>query len=222
MGIFDAFLTWYHRLCEEPGQFDIGTRFLVGASGAITSTSRQSQHITAVTRLKAGFYAVYLMAKFYVDPSSRSPLLPGPVPRVIGDVTTTDGTVGHIQSDETGGFNTRAITHGTDSLVVATKTFTFSLGAFTFKDVGAKLTVAGTTSGLNDGIYTIVTVTSSTVVVVLEVPGGSDETFGAGVTQAISGYYITISFGRSDTGAAADVLSGNEVDFAISLKTNAP
>jgi hypothetical protein len=145
------------------------------------------------------------------------------VPTVIGAFLATDGQNGHIVSDATGLQSTRSIAHNaSDGVVVATKTFTFVNGAFTFNDVGGLLTVAGTTSGLNDGIYHIVSVTSATVVVVLEAPGGSDETFGSGVTQGISGAYIGIEFTRTDTGVAAEVTSGNEVSFGFALKTEAP
>lgn len=80
----------------------------------------------------------------------------------------------------------RVITHNaSDAVVASTKTFTFVNGAFTTADVGRKIILQKTAnSGANDGLYTIASRTSSTVVVVTETVA-ANETFGASVLQSV-------------------------------------
>jgi len=72
----------------------------------------------------------------------------------------------------------RAITtdDGVDNVVQATKTWTFTNGAFTPADIGRLLYITGTVGGLNDGVFTVGNVLSSTTITTIEVPG-ADETF---------------------------------------------
>jgi hypothetical protein len=67
----------------------------------------------------------------------------------------------------------------TDTITVATKTIELTIaGAFTgltSADVGRTIRYASTTGGLNDGDYTIESVTNSTTAVVEEAFGGADE-----------------------------------------------
>lgn len=109
---------------EEPGSFDIFLRFLVGATGAITSYSRQSQHITGVARSSAGVYKATLDSFYSSDPvltggTVLSPLMDYGI-GVIGAVTTTDGTVPHMVVDN--------MLNG-DASGVPYVTFSFTAGA---------------------------------------------------------------------------------------------
>lgn len=89
-----------------------------------------------------------------------------------------------------------------DAVVSGTKTFTIALGAFTALDVGRRIKLAGTSGGTNDGVYTIASVTSGTVIVVTEaVPG--DETFGVAVTYEILGSARSSSADAADAVVAA-------------------
>jgi hypothetical protein len=96
-------MTNYPAESEEPGSLDMFLRFAVGATGAIASTSRQSPHIVSVTRTGAGVYkcvldSFYDQNAFFFNASVPSPLMDHSV-NVIGAVTTTDGTVGHLSVD---------------------------------------------------------------------------------------------------------------------------
>src|SRR5262245_21887587 len=64
-----------------------------------------------------------------------------------------------------------------DSVDVSEETWNFENGGFTEADVGGSFTITGTTGGLNDGTYTIASVTDEDTVVTEEAPGGSDPTF---------------------------------------------
>ena len=64
----------------------------------------------------------------------------------------------------------------TDSVVAATKTWTFANGAFDSGDVGATFVVTGSSGGTNDGTFTVASVTNATTIVSVEAPGGN-ETF---------------------------------------------
>lgn len=81
----------------------------------------------------------------------------------------------------------RSIVHNAaDKVVVATKTWDFINGGFSAADVGGTFTVSGTaSSGANDGTYTIASVTDADTIVSVEAPGGSNETFGSGVTVSL-------------------------------------
>ncbi len=93
----------YPAESEEPGSFDMFLRFAVGSSGAIASTSRQSQHIVSVTRTGTATYKIvfdsfYDSSSFFFNATPASPLLDHSV-KVVGSYTTTDGTVGHVIVD---------------------------------------------------------------------------------------------------------------------------
>jgi hypothetical protein len=96
-------LSSYPKEVEEPGSFDIFVRFTVGATGAIGAYTRKSQHLVSNTRTGTGVYKLVLDS-FY---SSTPPLTGGTVcsplmdhsVNVIGSVTTTDGTIGHVSVD---------------------------------------------------------------------------------------------------------------------------
>jgi hypothetical protein len=93
----------------------------------------------------------------------------------------------------------RTITHNAaDAVVVATKTWSFVNGAFTAADVGRRLVVAGTTAGSNNGTFVIASVTNATTIVTATAPGGSNETFGVGVTQALHHPSLAITHNASD------------------------
>lgn len=194
-------------------------RMLIGSTGAITSYSHKGQgHIQFVYRVGAGIYVVYLDGVYYVNPSGAKPFVGG-IPQVLGAYTTTDGTEGNVIADTTDGKNQRSIAHhASDAVVGSTRTWTIGNGAFTAADVGATISVSGSAS--NDGQWTIQSVTSATVVVTTESP--TDETFGASQGFSILGTYLTIEFGQSGDGTAADVKSGNEVLFPFTLATAAP
>lgn len=88
---------------EEAGALDIFLRFTVGSTGAISSYTRKSQHIASVTRSSAGVYKIVLDSFYSSTPPMAgmtvlSPLMDHSV-KVIGSVTTTDGTVPHLAVD---------------------------------------------------------------------------------------------------------------------------
>jgi hypothetical protein len=224
--LYPQFLTKYDVQAVDAGMTFLQLRFLVGASGAITSFSHQgSKHIRQTLRLKAGYYGVKLDGVWYVERAANlavtaTPFTPAGNPTVIGPLTTSGGTIGQVVNDQTTAATARNIAHGADSVVAATKTFTIANGAFTAADVGGTFNVFGSANG-NDGTYTIATVTSATVIVVVETVT-ADETFGSGVTFSVSGAYFVIAFNQSGTPGAADVDSGSEVSFIFSLKSEAP
>lgn len=226
MGLYPQFLTKYDVQGVDAGVTLLLLRFLVGASGAITSFSHQgSNHIKSTLRLKAGYYRCLLDGVYYIERSPSLAVLAKPFmamgdPNVIGPLSTSAGTIGQVVNDQSDASTSRTIAHGADSVVAATKTFTIANGAFTAADVGASFNVFGSANG-NDGTYTIATVTSATVIVVVETVT-ADETFGSGVTFAVSGAYFVIGFSQTGTPGAADVASGSEVEFVFSLKTEAP
>ena len=77
----------------------------------------------------------------------------------------------------------RSITHGTDSVVGSTKTWTFTNGAFSSSDIGGDLIVGSTSNSANTGIFPIVSTPSATTVVTTGSP--VTETFGATVTAEV-------------------------------------
>jgi hypothetical protein len=213
------FLTNYERKSTFGEITDFVLRMLIGSTGAITSYSHKGQgHIQFVYRVGVAVYVVYLDGVYYVNPLGAKPFVGG-VPQVIGTYSTTDGTHGNVIADTTDGKNQRLIAHhASDAVVGSTRTWTIGNGAFTQADIGATIAVSGSVS--NDGQWTIQSVTSGTVVVTTESP--TDETFGSTQAFNILGTYLTIEFCQSGTGAAAEVLSGNEVLFPFSLTTAAP
>ncbi|MHC4644923.1 MAG: hypothetical protein ACYTBJ_05445 [Planctomycetota bacterium] len=78
---------------------------------------------------------------------------------------------------------------GSDSITVATKTIiqtvTGTFTGFVAADVGRTFRLAGTTGTLNDGDFTIATVTNATTIVVTEAFGGSDESGGTYTFQIV-------------------------------------
>jgi hypothetical protein len=77
----------------------------------------------------------------------------------------------------------RTITHdAADNVVAATKTWTFTNGAFTTADIGRLMFIANAVDAGNNGVFTIGNVLSTTVITTIEAPG-ADEVFGGGVTQ---------------------------------------
>lgn len=204
----------------EPGDAAAYVKFLVGATGAVSTISRSNACFGTPVRLSAGLYYFPLTAAFYsagvLPGTSVSPLLTEAI-TVHGAYTTTDGTFGFLAANTTSGNNQRTIAHGADSVVAATKTWTFANGAFTFDDVGSTLTMANTAAAGDKGNFTIKSVTSATVIVTVEAPG-ADETFGSTVTQAISGIGVAYQLVASNGGAAADPKQGNLVMLALRLK----
>ncbi len=77
----------------------------------------------------------------------------------------------------------RTITHGADSVVGATKTWTFVNGAFSSADIGGDLIVSSTSDAANTGIFPIISTPSATTVVTSGSP--VDETFGAAVEAQV-------------------------------------
>jgi hypothetical protein len=212
----------YEAHTMEPGDTSAYYKFLVGSTGAISTVSRASGCFGTAVRLDVGKYYYPLTAAFY-----SAPILPGGIkasplldikPTVHGAYSTTTGTIGFVLANTSSGSNQRTIAHGTDSVVASTKTFTFSNGAFTFDDIGSTLTLGGTANG-NNGTYTIKSVTSGTVVVVVETVT-ADETFGSGVTQSISGIGIAVQFNQAGDGTVAEVATSNLVMLSVKLKRN--
>jgi len=226
MGLYPQFLTKYDAQAVDAGVTALQLRFLVGSSGAITSFSHQgAKHILNTKRLKAGYYRILLDGVWYVERDASNaviakPFQPFGTPNVIGPLSTSAGTIGQWVNDQSDASTARTIAHGTDSVVASTKTFTIANGAFTAADVGASFNVFGSANG-NDGTYTIATVTSGTVIVVVETVT-ADETFGSGVTFGVSGAYVVFAFSQTGTPGAADVASGSEVAAVFSLKSEAP
>lgn len=225
--LYPQFLTKYDVQGVDAGITLLLLRFLVGSSGAITSFSHQgAKHIKATTRLKAGFYRILLDGVYYVERNANLSVYAKPFmglgnPNVIGPLSTTAGTIGQWVNDQSDASTTRTIAyHSSDAVVASTKTFTIGNGAFTAADVGASFNVFGSANG-NDGTYTIATVTSATVIVVVETVT-ADETFASTVTYGISGAYVVFAFNQTGTPGAADVASGSEVEAIFSLKTEAP
>ena len=72
-----------------------------------------------------------------------------------------------------------------DTVDVSEETWNFANGGFTAADVGGSFTITGTTGGLNDGTFTIASVTDADTVVSVETPGGSDETFAGTETLSL-------------------------------------
>jgi len=72
---------------------------------------------------------------------------------------------------------------GVDTVVAATKLWTFSNGSFTSADVGRLLFMASATAPGDNGVFTINSVVGPTQVTTLETPG-ADETF-TGVSQTV-------------------------------------
>ena len=64
------------------------------------------------------------------------------------------------------------IVEDTDNVDVSEETWNFANGNFTAADVGGSFTITGTTGGLNDGTFTIASVTDANTVVSVETPGG--------------------------------------------------
>ena len=226
MGLYPQYLTKYDVQAVDAGLTPLQLRFLVGSTGAITSFSHQGAgHILATTRLKAGYYVNKLDGVWYVERTASlavhaKPFMPFGDPVVLGPLSTSAGTIGQVVNDQSDASTKRTIAHGADSVVAATKTFTIANGAFSAADVGANFNVFGSANG-NDGTFTIATVTSATVIVVVETVT-ADETFGAGVTFGVSGAYFVIAFSQTGTPGAADVASGSEVAMIFSLKSEAP
>lgn len=109
-------------------------------------------------------------------------------PRYIDGEDMGPGITGewlHIRGCKTMGFLAKwsspdprtIVVTDTDSVVKATKTWTFANGAFTDADIGGTFTIAGTSGAANDGTYTIATRVSATVVTSSEAVPGADETF---------------------------------------------
>jgi hypothetical protein len=211
----------YEKRSYEPGDTSAYVKFLVGATGAVSTISRQDPIFGTPVRLAAGIYKFPTVCALdgtgILPGTTVSPTLEANV-AVHGTYSTTDGTLAFLVANTLSGGNARSITHGADSVVAATHTFTFANGAFTFDDVGALLTVSGTANG-NDKVYTIKSVTSGTVVVTVEAPA-ADETFGSGVKQAISDTYLTFQINQVGTPGAADPKQGNYVMLATNLKTS--
>lgn len=227
MGLYPQFLTKYDVQGVDAGETHLMLQMLIGSTGAITSYSHKGGgHIISVVRLKAGYYALLLDGVWYVTRTPANavyakPLMPGPNPGIIGPLSTSDGTIGQVVNDQSDASTTRTIAyHSSDAVVASTKTFTIGNGAFTAADVGGKFNVFGSAQG-NDGTYTIATVTSGTVIVVVETVT-ADETFASTVTYGVSGAYLVIAFSQTGTPGAADVASGNQVFWQFSLKSEAP
>lgn len=103
----------------------------------------------------------------------------------------------------------RNISHDVaDNVVAATKTWTFTNGAFTSADIGRLLFMANTASG-NDGVFTIGNVISPTVITTVEAPA-ADETFLGGVTQDV--YDIVREPARD---VSADAVNGTSRQWTI-------
>lgn len=97
----------------------------------------------------------------------------------------------------------RVIAHdAADAVVAATKTWTFTNGAFVSGDVGKILFIGDAANAGNNGAFTIATVVDGTHITTVEAPG-ANETFGAGVDQSI--YNITREVARD---VAADSVDG--------------
>lgn len=79
----------------------------------------------------------------------------------------------------------RTIAHdAADTVVKATKTWTFTNGAFVAADVGRKLEIRLAADALTNKTYTIASRTSGTVITTTEEPG-ANETFGVNVLQRV-------------------------------------
>jgi hypothetical protein len=227
MGLYPQFLTKYDAAGTDAGITLMLLRFLVGASGAITSYSRQAnRHVTSVVRLAAGYYSMFFDGVYYVTRNAAltlvaTPFTPFGDPSVIGPLSTTAGTIGQWVNDQSASQNARNIAfHSSDAVVASTKTFTIGNGAFTAADVGGKFNVFGSAQG-NDGAYTIASVTSSTVIVVVETVN-ANETFTSAQSFSVSGAWVVFAFSQTGTPGAADVASGSEASVVFSLKTEAP
>lgn len=226
--LYPQFLTKYDAQAVDAGMTFLQLRFLVGTSGAITSYSHQgAKHIRQTLRLKAGYYGVKLDGVWYVERSAAlaviaKPFMPMGNPVVIGPLSTSDGTNGQWVNDQSDSSTARNIAwkNSSDAVVASTKTFTIGNGAFTAADVGGTFNVFGSAQG-NDGTYTIATVTSATVIVVVETVTGN-ETFTAAQSYSVSGAYLVFAFNQTGTPGAADVASGAEVAVVFSLKSEAP
>lgn len=202
--------TFKHESCSQ-GSTRVKAHFAAGASGAVGAfTANSGQFDTAnFTRVSAGVYKAPLLESWLALDEAN--------PQVVGAFTSTDGTIGHcIQDNVSRQSNRTFLANGsTDAVVASTKTFTLANGAFTPTDVGATINI--TNSVADNGAYTIATVTSSTVIVVNETVT-SNETFGATVTFVLTDVpYLAFEFQRSDTGVAADPLSGVSVRFNVDL-----
>lgn len=77
----------------------------------------------------------------------------------------------------------RNITHGADSVVGSSKTWTFANGAFSAADIGGDLIVSDTSNAANTGIFPIISTPSATTVVTSGSP--TNETFGASVQAQV-------------------------------------
>lgn len=227
MGLYPQFLTKYDAQATDAGLTVMLLRFLVGASGAITSYSHKaSRHILNVVRLSAGEYTMFFDGVYYVERAANlainalpfSPLGP---PAVIGPLSTSTGTVGQWVNDQSAAQTTRNIAfHSSDAVVASTKTFTIGNGAFTAADVGGQFLVVGSAQG-NNGVYTIASVTNTTTIVVVETVT-ANETFTSTQSFGVQGVYVVFAFSQTGTPGAADVASGSEVACEFSLKTEAP
>jgi hypothetical protein len=225
--LYPQFLTKYGKQSTEAGATAMFLRFLVGATGAITSFSHMGAgHILSVVRLKAGYYGVYLDGVFYVTRNPNlsiyaTPLMSASEPQVFGPLAPTTGTNGQVVNDQSAAQGQRLIPWLTaDAVVAGTNTFTIGNGAFTAADVGAPFIVTGSANG-NDKTYHIATVTNATTIVTVEAPA-ANETFASTVKYAIAGAFIVIAFSQLTTPGAADVQSGSEVAWDFHLKTEAP
>jgi hypothetical protein len=116
--------------------------------------------------------------KLYVTASSYAP---GDLLVPVYDPVTERGVLDSLSPLEL----ERSITHdAADSVVAATKTWTFTNGGFSAADVGRKLVVANASTAGNNGTFTIATAPSGTTITTTEAPA-ADETFGGTVTQQI-------------------------------------
>jgi hypothetical protein len=211
----------YDAVSFEPGDTRAYVKFVVGSTGAVGTPTRSSACWGLPVRLDVGKYYFPLTSAWYsgtaLPGGSVSPLLDVKA-TCHGVYATTTGTIPFLLANTSSGLNQRVIAHGTDSVVASTKTFTFQHGAFTFDDIGATLVLGGTANG-NNGNYTIKSVTSATVVVVVETVT-ADETFGSGVTQSITGIGLAIQFNQAGDGTVAEVAASNIIMLSANLKAH--
>jgi hypothetical protein len=104
----------------------------------------------------------------------------------------------------------RTIAHdAADAVVAATKTWSFTNGAFTEADVGRLMFITNAADADNNGVFTIGGFVNATTVTTLEAPG-ADEVFGVTVTQTI--HVINREPARD---IAADSVNGTSREWTV-------
>ena len=202
--------TFKHESCTE-GTTRVKAHFTAGSTGAVGAfTADSGQFDTAnLVRISAGLYKCPLLEQWVaLDEESM---------RVVGTYATTTGCRGVTVQNNVAKQSNRTIawTSG-DAVVNSTKTWTIANGAFTQGDVGATITVTGSTT--SNGSFVIASVTSATVMVTTAGPG-ADETLASTTVIALADVpYLLVQFTREDTGAAADPASGNSVRINADLQ----